>query len=154
MSLVTHERLLMAFQRLIAHRFPSADLETIFLVEYGQTFVSQRRVAAYMALAIWSAFFLWDWVQFHAFSREAFIYLVTIRLSGITFFLLLLWISWKPAFSDDLYATEWMLGGVAVAWFGLLLHDADCPTEQHLSRILSRTIACLLFSFNIFENPS
>lgn len=110
----------MELTRLIPHRFSSAALEKTFLVEYGRTFLPQRRVAAGMALAIWSAFFFWDWVQSLAFSHTAFIYVVVIRVSGILFFIYLLRVSWKVDFAIDRYATAWMIAGVFVAWFGLL----------------------------------
>lgn len=110
----------MKLTSLIARRFSSAELEKTFLIEYGQAFLPQRRVATHMALFVWSAFFFWDWAQSNAFSQTAFLYLIAIRAVVILLLAWVLHICWKPAFAIDEYATAWMISTVGVAWIGLL----------------------------------
>lgn len=113
-----------------ARQFPSAEQEKAFLEEYGQKFVSQRRLAAALALSIWSAFFLWDWVQSHTFSRTAFFYLVTIRIIGIIFFSYFARVSWKDKFIHENYATPWLITAVLFGWSGLLAMMLIAPPNN------------------------
>jgi signal transduction histidine kinase len=120
----------MPLKNVFAHRFPSVEQEKTFLEEYGRKFVSQRRLALAMALSIWSAFFLWDWVQSHTFSRTAFLYLVIDRIIGIIFFSYLLRLSWKDKFTYEQYATAWMIGAVLFGWCGLLAMMLIAPPNN------------------------
>jgi signal transduction histidine kinase len=113
-----------------ARHFPSTEQEKAFLEEYGAKFVSQRRVALVMALSIWSAFFLWDWVQSHTFSRTTFIYLVIIRISGILLFTFLIRLSWKENFIRERYAVSWLISAVLFSWCALLAMMLIAPPNN------------------------
>jgi two-component system, sensor histidine kinase len=113
-----------------ARRFLSSEQERAFLEEYGQKFVSQRRLAAALALSIWSAFFLWDWVQSHTFSRSAFLYLVVIRIIGVFFFAYFLRVSWKEQFIRERYAASWLISAVLFGWSGLLAMMLVAPPNN------------------------
>lgn len=120
----------MLFSTVFAREFSSLEQEKAFLEEYGRKFVSQRRLAATLALSIWSAFFLWDWVQSHTFSRTTFLYLVTIRIVGIIFFSYLLRVSWRDKFIDESYATRWLVAAVLFGWNSLLVMMVIAPPNN------------------------
>lgn len=110
----------MAFRDVFAHQLPSAEQEKAFLEEYGKKFLPQRRLAAAMALSIWTAFFIWDFVLSYSFSRTAFMYLAIIRIFGIILLSFVLYLSWREKFANDHYATILIVLAASFGWFGLM----------------------------------
>ncbi|MGY6164107.1 hybrid sensor histidine kinase/response regulator [Paraburkholderia strydomiana] len=141
----------MLFSTVFAREFSSVEQEKTFLEEYGRKFVSQRRLAAALALAIWSAFFLWDWVQSHTFTRTVFLYLITIRIVGIIFFSWLLKISWKERFIEEKYATQWLVTAVLFGWNSLLIMMIIAPPNNTFREYYPGLLLAYYFLFTFLR---
>jgi two-component system, sensor histidine kinase len=136
--------------RLFAQRFALVEQEKAFIDDYGRKFLPQRRLAVLLAFSIWCAFFVWDWTV-PSFSHTAFLYMTFIRTIGICGFLYLVWISWTERFSQEAYASSWLVRGVFFGWTGLLAMMLISPPNNTFREYYPGLLLAYYFLFTVLR---
>lgn len=133
--------------------FAEADVEHAFLVDFGRRFAPFRRAAGSVGLLLWASCLGWDHYNYsHGLLAGAvYVQVVALRAAAFAVVLAMVIVSFRPRFTNDVFAHCVLLTGVLAGAFGLIAMVVVVPPPLEYTDYFIGLYLVLIFMFGFLH---